>query len=682
MYTIVIINEQSSALLKDYKILFEPFVDSGQMSFCGWNESGIDINSSIPDLYKLIKGKTRWRVIIALTPQEMRASDYSFEHDVKNPFDYLCNLSQDCYIEESGVPLVRLTHMLGGFPDLGIKEMEERCLCKNLELGKDEIIDLKALSSNELEFIYSEYGKNLNIIYTENKYTEEEIAQHNRVKNMYKFDEDRPEEIYLISTRTKSDDDNKTKIYNSWQNNIESQSSDFWERNMYPNSCRFMTCDLSNIGNSAYKKELFGFWLTVLTIATNKISASTLQAYRLYRVHVDILETELENSLNKHLSKLIESLNNVNIRIKSKPNYSFDKYDTLVKPQNVPVIFEQGRVKDIIIETSTIGFFKDYPENEQTFWNNNYIEKRNNLEKLLKERARVVDISSEYARSKADSFLGDEYELDKYQFEDLKDMIEKLEWKVITTDTKNIIDSETYKNQLKNADKEVRKYIDIRLRKKIIVISGVLSLVLYLTGFVPYIIGAGVSGSFILACSAAMTLLAVIIAAAGGMAALYLLRHRLIKKIEAFNKVMYSIQANVFNGARKFENYISDVCTYMKAQSILKGVILKDDSNVSTVNLLKVHKISLKRIIEHEEELCAVFDIPLLIEPVINISLFFNPDVPPAKNPIYRFEPNYDELDIPINETGDLITAPYKFVSKLSIEREELYDNTKGDLQQ
>jgi len=154
VYTIVIINEQSSALLKDYKILFEPFVDSGQMSFCGWNESGIDINSSIPDLYKLIKGKTRWRVIIALTPHEMKANDYSYKHDVKNPFDFLCNISRDFYIEESSVPLVRLTHMLAGFPDLGIKEMEEKCLCKNIGLGKNEIVDLKTLSREKLDLIY------------------------------------------------------------------------------------------------------------------------------------------------------------------------------------------------------------------------------------------------------------------------------------------------------------------------------------------------------------------------------------------------------------------------------------------------------------------------------------------------------------------------------------------------
>ena len=43
MHTVIILSKHSSDLLREYRYLFQPFVDKGAISFCDWNESGTDL---------------------------------------------------------------------------------------------------------------------------------------------------------------------------------------------------------------------------------------------------------------------------------------------------------------------------------------------------------------------------------------------------------------------------------------------------------------------------------------------------------------------------------------------------------------------------------------------------------------------------------------------------------------
>ena len=52
MHTVIILNKQSSDLLKDFRFLYKPFVDEGTISFCDWNEAGTDLKSAVPDIGK------------------------------------------------------------------------------------------------------------------------------------------------------------------------------------------------------------------------------------------------------------------------------------------------------------------------------------------------------------------------------------------------------------------------------------------------------------------------------------------------------------------------------------------------------------------------------------------------------------------------------------------------------
>ena len=87
MHTVIILSKNSSELLKDYRFLFRPFIEKGVVSFCDWNESGTDLTASVPDLYKLIRGKLRWRAVIVDTEPAFGVKNGPVP-DEKNPFDY------------------------------------------------------------------------------------------------------------------------------------------------------------------------------------------------------------------------------------------------------------------------------------------------------------------------------------------------------------------------------------------------------------------------------------------------------------------------------------------------------------------------------------------------------------------------------------------------------------------
>ena len=91
----------------------------------------------------------------------------------------------------------------------------------------------------------------------------------------------------MISTRQPVDN-TAQEIAAAWELRLESESSEFWHRNRYPSICRFLTCDVVNQRHSLYCGSVFKLWCVVLLLALNQVEASTLQAYRLYNVSVEL----------------------------------------------------------------------------------------------------------------------------------------------------------------------------------------------------------------------------------------------------------------------------------------------------------------------------------------------------------------------------------------------------------
>ena len=119
----------------------------------------------------------------------------------------------------------------------------------------------------------------------------------------------------------------------------------------------------------------------------------------------------------------------------------------------------------------------------------------------------------------------------------------------------------------------------------------------------------------------------------------------------------------------------------MKAQAIHTGMHLKSDSVSSERFTMRAHKQALNVSIDRDEELLASYGLKREPEALKNVTAFFNIEKLPKDNSLYYYSVNKAEAEIPVNATGDLIRAPYKFVEKIYIEREDIFENMKGDFQ-
>lgn len=672
MFTVIIQSKRSSDLMREHRFLFKPFIDDGTLAFCDWNESGTDVKSSVPDLYNIIKGKKEWRALIVNTD-----SVYDYKGmlcpDINNPFDYSC-LDTETLPHESPFPLVRLSHIIGGYSSTPKKEFEKAFEYIDEETGEKIRTRESELTEEEIHQLSIDHFDTLTSVYMEKEEDSEVTRLQAEMEEKYSFSDIRPSEIILISTKKKTENNEKSRIVESWKNHLEMTSSSFWERNKYPNNCRFLLCDISNTDNSLYQKELTEFWLAVVTLATNHIAASTLQAYRVYKLSVDVSKEELSKALNQHLNKLYSVYAFIKEQLKMRSEYSFDEEEEIVTKQTIPVAIEKSEGKNLYMNLNRIGLCRDCPTDEQTVWSDQLRQKKDNLDRYLKAPRRSIDKSATKMKLKAESFLGEHYELDKFQIADIKERMSELEQKIMFSGAENMVDKKKVNNEIAEVDKKVKKEISFRLNKSTAIIGGLIFLVLTIAGYIPYLIQSYNISEDTIKAALGLVFLVAVFSACGGLLVLFIQRTRVVSVMKEFNTLVRSVINNVRSYASKFEEYFTNICTFMKAQSILDGINNRKESELSNYSLLNVHKQALQTAIDRDNEWVLSYGITRIDEMIPAVTSFFKIDEIPKNNSLYYFEANCDEDDIPINSTGDHVTAPYKFVEKLRVERVDIFD--------
>lgn len=676
MHTVIILSKHSSNLLREFRFLFQPFVKNDTISFCDWNESGTDIKTSVPELYKSIKGRTEWRAIIISAEPVYGRRNGPIPNE-KNPFDFSSEISKDFLPQDSSVPIIRLTHMLCGYPSAPVKNFEEGYEYVNEVTGETCRVRASELSKEEFYALSEKYKEGIKQIYMKEKDSEEIEQKRKMLEEKYSFVDVRPQEVYLISLRKHPDDENY--IYDSWKSPFEMESSDFCRRNNYPGLCRFLCFSITNPENSRYMKELTEFWLSVLTMSVNRIPASSLQAYKLYRLEVKISKEEFSEMLNQHLNKMEAAFEFVKERLCMKSINSIEDGGKIVENQLIPVIFSESSGRELYIDTSHLGLSRDCPSDELEFWNTQVKEKEGKVERFLKMPRRAIDRSALHVKERAAGFFDEQYELDRFQIEELEDELDVLELELLTSDTHSVIDENKLRKDMQKLDNQVKKDIAKRMRKGVVVQTGVSILLIYMIGYFPYVFNSLQLGKKQFFASLGVMFGGTLLVIIGGLIVLFLFRRQMAASMERFNKLMQELINSVNGCGKKFEKYFSTLCTYMKAQSIYEGLTKRKDAVSARSIRLRTHKQALKSSIERDEELATAFGIKRNADFEKNVTRFFDEDKLPKDNRLYFYEIDEGKTEIPLNTAGDMLHTPYKFIEGLIIEREDLYEEVKGE---
>lgn len=667
MYTVIIqqrTQEQQEARFQDRataqqlsraysRLFFQEHIDRGDVDFCVWNPEGTTVETALPDLYRLIAGKHEWRAIVVLTPtdeEREQARKDGLGTTEQNPYDFLVNRDQDAYsVAESPVPLIRLTQLLGGIPrpEMRFERVEHQ----------------------------SEDGEYYISFDPQKEEHEAAMQEHKRLSQQYLFVDNRPKEILLISTREPVDTTDQ-EVRAAWTTRLESQSSEFWNRNRYPASCRFMVFDVLNERHSLFSGCIFRLWSAVLLLALNQVENSTLQAYRLYKLSAEMDRAKLGSAFSRYVTRLVSM--SVQLDVADANRESVERMVAKTAPiidQSVEVAFTCKKEDDLLISTRDLGLTTDRPREEKQYWSERFRAATVAVHDLVRSPLRALDVAADDTRVRGVYDPESVEVLNQYQRADLEEV---LEWRYFDTLAhRRSLGVNVKKRQSERAviDHQVRKRIDQRLdHKRACMLSGIAAGCVTV-GSLPYLINAARTGAAGFGWALLAIILMVAVCAGFGLVELWIQRKEMADAMEDHNRCVTQLHYEIMDSAGHYSDYLSALCAYLRGRSYLdrEGQLLAGRANVA--KLRAAHRKSIEKCLRQVRDWATALG--AVVEPGRNdrSGEAFDPAVPPEYNPAYRFELPTGGRTVPLNQTGETMESPYDFIKGITLEREELFDD-------
>lgn len=626
-----------------YESLFTEVSKGDQIGVCRWNEAGTTIKSALPELGNLTDDKEEWRAIVVryLDDHNMAA----FPADPDNPYDFELNKVYDGLKEESPIPLIRLTHMLGGVPAVEVKYEAE---------------------------VIKEDHKPPRTVYNP-VYNKELEAVHKKLTDKYHYDGKLPSSIMILTVRRRWLEE--VGVDKEWKLHKESDSSEFWKRNSFPSICRFMVYDFTNQGPVQRNADDFGFWYTVMLLANNRWDPGTIQAYRLYNIKPRMDKDGLTEVFQHLTNQLRDVKGFVERSIKRDIEDQISEEEGLPMYEiDVPVNLDTSDLREYYV-SAYFGLLSRGEQEELAYWEKRQKDTENAYIKAVRSAERSLDQSAE--RSREYFYLGDENVdvLSKYQMEDMELETNALYQSIIAQQGDLPNEKSVYGDDQKNASEKVRNKLIGRVTTSPAVLTLVSFGVLMLAGTLPQIIACikknGEGIEYVLYVLGGWVLLSIIAA----WIVLMVQWGDLKKLIKKYNNALRRATGKLTNSGRLYSQYISDIASHGRGKAYMEISEAKVGANSmyhkSKYAHLRAINTLLGRIRMWSKAYSLDIDFTSYRE---EKSMDLDYSVAPAANSMYFFETE-DNYQIPINNSGICISSPYRFASRLEVTREELYDD-------
>ena len=678
MHTVIALSERAKSSYRNWSVLFDPYIEQGVLSVCDWNQHSFarTLSQAIPGLQDVIKGKGEWRVIVIDTGDQGSGSPF------ENPFDFASNggieldAQSRAQFEDSGHAMIRLAHMLLGFPDLGVKSFSPDVSYVDRASGQ-RIYESSIIETAEAHGVSLDEAKldfharlatqrDVQVHYREETFSTEEIEQHKNVSANYRVRHAPPSDVTLIATRDPITANPTARLRKAWGEGEESGSSRFVERNNYPASCRFGVYDLHYREHTEYELDQMRFWLSVVTIATNILPPSSFQAERVYKLGVEINNEILGQVLNAHLAELAAVRDYLDSQVQAPQRPMDHPLEEILKERVVPVTFENLGGEGLSASTAGYGLAAHGSISDSSRWENSYRELSQSAEFFIRQPRRVLSRIVSDTRIHAQTFLNQDIELTEIEIEELREELTKRTNRLTQPATVNILNREKLLDLLRENHKKIRQAVATRLPLRSILLIALMVMIPWVMVFSPYLIGSFNKSGEHLIDSGLVAAGVIITFALMTLAALYVLKRRFLKLILSLNEQLRSFYLDVQNGASAFSKYLTDLATYMFGRSVLISSGEKKTSHQKTIEWLFATRKKVIERIDSEKTILRSVDHSIEITKIqYDRSRVDNFGFAEYRR-IFRLPIGRGTANL--NHTGEKINAPYAFIERLRLE--------------
>lgn len=622
-------------------------LNNNRVGVCKWNESGTTIDTAVPELRNLTDDKEEWNAFIIRFVDDKSMEE--FETNQQNPYDFLVNNEVEEDYSDSDIPLIRLTHMLGSVP---APEMEFVCeeVC---EYGRAPRVIYKPVENKEKETAYKEFCKR------------------------YAFEGIKPTSIVIITVREGYD--NTGEIASVWNERREIKSSKFWKRNLYPSSSRFLVYDFEKKGPVQRNADEFGFWLSVMLMASNKIDPGVLQAYRLYNLKTIINKTHMTESFQEVIVRLKSARFVIEREIRKEIEKQISVETKLPHYRlEVPISVKLPKTEERTVNGMRFGLLSKGINSELAVWNREKKEAEEWLDASIRKVERTLDVTANGIRECSTFTENEVVCLDRFQMEDMVRETSDIYREIVDIQGRLPMTRASENPAIAEAEEKVFENLRVRVIWKNAVSTLGLTLVVIILGQIPAMINLAVNktGSiwYILGTIGVSWLIAIVAA----FMVVMVQSSKTQNLLERYNELMKVSFNRLIDDTNIFSQYLSNIASHSRGHSYINLSKRKkhqvDNMQVSKYRHIKainefLAKIKTWSVAYH---LNVDFD-----ENVINEYAAVNTAIPPTYNSMYTFETG-STYSVEVNKTGETISSPFAFVDMLEIVREELYDDDES----
>ncbi|MDR1422197.1 MAG: phage holin family protein [Coriobacteriales bacterium] len=492
-----------------------------------------------------------------------------------------------------------------------------------------------------------------------------------QLQEQYKSGEMLPSEIICIQTRpAQSVRERDAKAL--WESRIEDERSNFVDRNNYPPETRFICYDMVPPNISSYNRCCFDYCLCVLAISLTQIPASYFQAYYLYSINVDVNTGELVDAYSNLYGVVEDVIESITQRLQAPPSLIFRANDLLTNTV-IPVELDRLNLVSLKPQKTRVGLVRDIPRpGELVSWQSSATLVRRQIDRFDKLPKRILARSVATMHDHCDAFPADEYELDVFDIDELEAAAGSLRSELAEHQNSRAFDRAETGKKLDEADRRITGYIRTRMdASRAFTGLGIMALAVVLT-LLPFVVDAVLRGGLYIVNGILVPLVVILCAAIGMFAALWASRRKLKNLLRQVKRMLQAVENQTSERLSVMGDFLGHIATLANIRNMLSEA--SDDGAQHRQRLRKLYSAQ-SRLKKHRDRIVDL--LRSYGKEVIPISV--RPTLLDIDNPDILFD--LDLLELPptrkkmnLNHSGERISAPYAFVSRLCIERSPIFE--------